>query len=65
MFVEGRILAWLEQKVHSGKDGADTTSGSGIWRESEGKGKSSHSQIVSMHFASGGKALEFHRVHES
>lgn len=39
--------------------------GSGTWRESESKGKSSQGQIVYMHFASSGKALEFYRVQES
>lgn len=64
IFVKGSILVWLEQKVHRGKDGAGIMSGSGIWMESEGKGKSLYRQTIYMHFASGGKALKFHRAPE-
>lgn len=64
IFVKGRILARLEQKVHKSKDGAGIMSGSGIWMKSEDKRKSLHCQIIFMHFASGGKALKFHRAPE-
>lgn len=64
-FVEGRTLAQVEQNVHRGKDGAGSTSSSGIWMKSEGREKSLHCQVVYMHFASSGKALKFHRTSES